>query len=130
MAQLKLLNQEKFLDSIMKVSKHLRYVKIYDLKGNNLYNRKMEGVVDLLTAEQNKIAINHTIESWNFRNTLAEKIGKPRYTMQVFENLRRVLFPFGKNMILIVTFDNASGQQNVIERIQKILSGNYAVPRR
>jgi len=36
----------------------------------------------------------------------------------------RVLFPFGKDMLLIVTLDNAGSPNNIIERIQKILSGN------
>lgn len=125
MSQLKLLNPEKFLDSIMKVSKHLRYATIYDLKGNMLHRRKMDGVVDLLTEEQNKIALNHTIESWNFRNTLSEKIGKPKYTLQVYDNFMRILYPFGEKMLLIVTFDDASGHNDIIERIQKILSGSY-----
>ena len=98
---------------------------IYDLKGNVLHKRKMDGVVNLLTEKENKIALNHTIESWNFRNTLSEKIGKPKYTLQVYENLMRVLFPFEKDMLLIVTLDNAGGQDDIIERIQKILTGNY-----
>ena len=107
----------------MHVSSNVRYVMIYDLKGNRMYKRKMDGVTDLLTEEQNKISINHTIESWNFRNTLSEKIGKPKYTLQVYENLMRVIVPFGKEMLLIVTLDNAGAPYNIIERIQSILSG-------
>lgn len=125
MSQLKLLNNEKFLNSIMHVSSNVRYVMIYDLKGNRMYKRKMDGVTDLLTEEQNKIAINHTLESWNFRNSLSEKIGKPKYTLQVHENLMRVIVPFGKEMLLVVTLDNAGAPYNIIERIQSILSGEF-----
>ncbi len=124
MSQTKLLNEEKFLNSIMNVSPHVRYVMIYDLKGNKLFHRKMDGVVNLLTEEQNKIALNHTIESWNFRNTISEKIGKSKYTLQVYDKLMRVIFPFGKEMLLIVTLDN-KGQKDIIERIQTILSGKF-----
>jgi hypothetical protein len=129
MNQTKLLNNEKFLNSIMNVSGNVRYVMIYDLKGNNLYKRKMDGVVDLLTEEQNKIALQHTIESWNFRNTISEKIGKTKYTLQEYENLMRVIFPFGKEILLIVTLDNAGGPNDIIERIQTILSGEIAESR-
>lgn len=128
MNQLKLLNNEKFLNSIMNVSGHIRYVMIYDLHGKRMYHRKMDGVTDLLTEEQNKMAINHTIESWNFRNTISEKIGKQKYTLQVYENLMRVIFPFGNEMLLIVTLDNAGGPNNIIDRIQAILSGEYVAP--
>lgn len=122
MSQVKLLNNEKFLNSIMHVSSNVRYVMIYDLKGNIMVKRKMDGITDLLTEEQNKIALNHTIESWNFRNSLSEKIGNPKYTLQVYGNLMRVVVPFGKDMLLIVTLDNTGAPYNIIERILSILS--------
>lgn len=112
----------------MNVSPHVRYVMIYDLKGNKIFHRKMDGVVDLLTEEQNKIALNHTIQSWNFRNTISEKIGKSKYTLQVYDKLMRVIFPFGKEMLLIVTLDN-KGQKDIIDRIQTILSGEFTTTR-
>ena len=124
MNQLKLVNEEKFVNSIMNISEHVRYVMIYDLKGNIIHKRKMDGTVDLLTENENKIALKHTIDSWNFRNSISEKIGNAEYTLQVFENLLRVIFPFGKEMLLVVTLDNAERPHDIIERIQKILSGH------
>jgi len=124
MNQLNLVNSEKFLSSIMNISGHVRYVMIYDLKGNILHKQKMDGVVDLLTEGENKIALKHTIDSWNFRNTVSEKIGNAEYTLQVYENLLRCIFPFGKDMLLVVTLDNAEQPNEIIERIQTILSGN------
>jgi hypothetical protein len=124
MSELKLVDQEKFLNSIMNVSGHIRYVMIYDLQGNVILKRKMDGISELLTEKENKIALKHTIDSWTFRNSLSEKIGNARYTLQVYDNLMRALFPFGKDMLLVVTLDNAGNPGNVIERIQKILSWN------
>ncbi|MDH3618075.1 MAG: hypothetical protein OES14_05840 [Nitrosopumilus sp.] len=124
MSEVKLVNEEKFLNSIMNVSGNVRYVMIYDLKGNSIIKRKMDGVTDLLTEKENKIALKHTLESWNFRNAVSEKIGEAKYTLQVYENLLRVIFPFGQEMLLIVTLDNEGNPNNIIERIQTILSGN------
>ncbi len=124
MSQIKLVNQERFLNSIMNVSGNIRYAMIYDLRGNTILKRKMDGVSDHLTEEENKIALKHTIDSWNFRNTLSEKIGTAKYTLQVYENLLRVIFPFSKEMILVVTLDNAGKPNDIIDRIQIIVSGN------
>jgi len=123
MNRLKLVNQDKFLTSIMSMSEHIRYVSIYDLKGNAVYKQKMDGVVDLLTEEENKIAIKHTIDSWNFRKSVAEKIGNAEFTIQVFKKLIRVIFPFEDKLLLIVTLDNEERPNYVIERIQTILFG-------
>jgi hypothetical protein len=124
MNQLKLVNQDKFLNSIMNLSGNVRYVMIYDLKGNTIYKRKMDGVVDLLTEKENKIALKHTIESWNFRNTVSEKIGNANYTLQVYDNLIRIIFPFGNKMLLVITLGNTSDPYHIIDRVQTILSGN------
>ncbi len=124
MNELKLVDQEKFLNSIMHVSGNIRYVMIYDLKGDVIYKRKMDGVEDYLTDTENKIALRHTIESWNFRNSVSQKIGNANYTLQVYDNLMRAVFPFGSKMLLIVTLDNSGAPNEIIQRIQKILSGN------
>ena len=123
MNQLKLVNQEKFLNSIMKISKLIRYVMIYDLNGNTIFKQKMDGVTDLLTEEENKKALKHTIDSWNFRNSVSEKIGMPHYSLQVYDNLIRTIFPFGDNLLLTVTLDNVCVPYDIIDRIQAILSG-------
>ena len=124
---IKLMDQEKFLNSIMHVSGNIRFAVIYDLKGNIILKRKMDGVTDLLTESENKIALKHTIDSWNFRNSVSEKIGNAHYTLQVYDNLMRVIFPFGDKMLLVITLQNAEHPQNVIERIHTILSGNPKV---
>ena len=126
MSALKLVNQEKFLNSILNVSGSIRYVMIYDLKGNTILKRKMDEVTDLLTEKENKVALQHTIDSWKFRNSLSEKIGNANYTLQVFDNLVRAIFPFENEMLLIVTLDNEGKPNDIVERIQTILSGNPA----
>ena len=126
MSALKLVNQEKFLNSILNVSGSIRYVMIYDLKGNTILKRKMDQVTDLLTEKENKVALQHTIDSWNFRNSISEKIGTANYTLQVFDNLIRAIFPFGNEMLLIVTLDNEGSPNDIVDRIQRILSGNLA----
>ena len=107
----------------MHVSGNIRYVMIYDLKGNTIFKRKMDGVVNLLNEEENKTALKHTIESWNFRNSVSEKIGNTNYTLQVYDNLIRAIFPFG-SMLLVVSLDNTGKPNKIIDRIQTILSGN------
>ncbi len=124
MEQLKLVNQEKFLNSIMHISGHIRYVMVYDLEGNTIHKRIMDGITDHLTEKENISALNHTIESWNFRNSLSEKIGSAQYTLQVYDNLIRAIFPVGSEMLLIVTLDNEENPNDIVKRIQTILSGH------
>ena len=122
MNELKIADQEKFLNSIMNISGNIRYVMVYDLQGNAIHKRIMDGITDHLTERENITALQHTIESWNFRTSLSEKIGNTQYTLQVYDNLIRAIFPFGSEMLLIVTLDNAGEPDDIIRRIQMILS--------
>ncbi|QLH04450.1 hypothetical protein C5F49_03295 [Nitrosopumilus oxyclinae] len=122
MNELKIADQEKFLNSIINISGNIRYVMVYDLQGNAIHKRIMDGITDHLTERENITALQHTIESWNFRTSLSEKIGKTQYTLQVYDNLIRAIFPFGSEMLLIVTLDNAGEPGDIIRRIQTILS--------
>lgn len=124
MNELTIVDQEKFLNSIMNISGNIRYVMVYDLQGNMMHKRIMDGITDHLTERENITALKHTIESWNFRNSVSEKIGNAQYTLQVYDNLMRVIFPFGKEMLLIVTLDNAGSPNDIIKHIRTILSGN------
>lgn len=121
MNELNIVDQEKFLNSIMNISGNIRYVMVYDLEGKIIHKRIMDGITDHLTEKENITALNHTIESWNFRNSLSEKIGNAHYTLQVYDNLMRVIFPFGDEMLLIVTLDNAGEPNDIIHRIEKII---------
>ena len=124
MNELTIVDQEKFLNSIINISGNIRYVMVYDLQGNAIHKRIMDGITDHLTERENITALKHTIESWNFRNSLSEKIGNTQYTLQVYDNLMRAIFPFGKEMLLIVTLDNACNPNDIIKHIRTILSGN------
>lgn len=97
---------------------------VYDLEGNTIHKRIMDGITDHLTEKENISALNHTIESWNFRNSLSEKIGSAQYTLQVYDNLIRAIFPVGSEMLLIVTLDNEENPNDIVKRIQTILSGH------
>jgi hypothetical protein len=64
------------------------------------------------------------MSSWQEHTFESEKIGNANYTLQVYDNLMRALFPFGDKMLLVVTLDNTGGPNDIIQRINTILSDN------
>lgn len=48
MEQLNVVDQEKFLNSIMNISGNIRYVMVYDLQGNIIHKRIMDGFLIIL----------------------------------------------------------------------------------
>ena len=46
-----------------------------------------------------------------------DKIGEGLYTLAVYEKLRRATIPLPSGNLLLVTIDNAGGQQQIMEKI-------------
>jgi len=66
---------------------------------------------------------------------LASKIGKGLYAVAAFEKITRITFPLGENNLLFVSLGseqmreniNAGGQQQIVQHVLNILSGDPTV---
>ncbi|PIN82153.1 MAG: hypothetical protein COV65_07955, partial [Nitrosopumilales archaeon CG11_big_fil_rev_8_21_14_0_20_33_24] len=55
----------------------------------------------------------------------AKFLGKNRYVVAVYDNVRRFTVPIDDEHLMLVTLDNKGGQKDMIERILSILEGDY-----
>ncbi len=116
---------ERLLEQIMDTDKHIRYATICDMEGNEVQTRIRDGVTPLLNEDETKETLRYAVNAWKARNKFAPKIGKGKYVLAVYENLRRLTLPLGSNHMLLVTWGTDAGQADIIERIQNMLSGDY-----
>ena len=116
---------EKLLEQIMDTDKHIRYTTVCDMEGNEVQTRIRDGVTPLLNEDETKETLSYAVNAWKSRNKFAPKIGKGKYVLAVYENLRRLTLPLGSNHMLLVTWGTDGGQADIIERIQNMLSGDY-----
>ena len=116
---------EILLEQIMDTDKHIRYATICDMEGNEVQTRIRNGVTPLLNEDETKETLRYAVNAWKSRNKFAPKIGKGKYVLAVYENLRRLTLPLGSNHMLLLTWGTDGGQADIIERIQNLLSGDY-----
>jgi hypothetical protein len=116
---------EKLLDEIMNTDKNIRYATVCDMEGKEAQTRIRDGITPLLNEDETKETLHYAASAWKSRNKFAPKIGKGKYVLAVYENLRRLTLPLGTDHILLVTWGIDGGQADIIERIQNILSGDY-----
>jgi hypothetical protein len=109
----------------MDLDDNIRHARICDMDGNVVCSRKRPGVVNLLTEKETQESLKYSVNSWKFRNQLASKIGKGRYVLAVYENLRRVTMPLGESHLLLVSIDNKGGQMDILGKLENELHGDY-----
>jgi len=95
------------------------------MEGKEIQTRISDGITPLLNEDETKETLHYAVSAWKSRNKFAPKIGKGKYVLAVYENLRRLTLPLGTDHMLLVTWGIDGGQADIIERIQNILSGDY-----
>ena len=118
------MDYQRFLDTIMSLDENIRYGTICDMDGNVVCTTKREGVEIYLNPEETKETLQHAVTAWKSRMKYYDKIGKGKYTVSVYEKLRRATFPIKDDHLLLVTVDNQGGHQ-IIDRILNQLYGDY-----
>ena len=73
-------------------------------------------------------SIRRAVDSWKSRNQVDEYLGKGRYVLAVYDNVKRVTLRLDDEHVMTVALDNRGGQKDIVERIMAVLGGDYTVP--
>jgi hypothetical protein len=104
-------------EEIMNSDPNIRLVTICDLNGKIMYSDHRQGVKNLLTPEESKKSLELAVNAWKTRSTLAPKIGKGKYVLAEYEQLKRITMPLGDNHLIYVTTEVRSDHSALINRI-------------
>ncbi len=111
----------KIYDYIMNLDPNIRLVTICDLNGKIRYSDHREGVENLLNPEESRKSLKLALDSWKVRGELAQKIGKGKYVLAEYENIKRISMPFGDNHLLYVTTNVKADHSKIISGIGNIV---------
>ncbi|MGI0087756.1 MAG: hypothetical protein ACREBI_07320 [Nitrosotalea sp.] len=115
---------QKILGNIMDTDHHIRYATICDMEGNEVGKTVREGVTPMLNDEEHKETLRYAVSAWKTRAKFAPKIGKGKYVLAVYENLRRLTMPLGTKHLLLITWGTDGGTQDIVTHIQNMFSGD------
>lgn len=115
----------KLYQDIMKLDPKIRLVTICDKDGRVMYSEHREGVRNLLTPEESKKSLELSVNAWKTRNELATKIGKGKYVLAEYEQIKRITMPLGHddddNHLLYITTEPEADHSNIIRGIGELV---------
>lgn len=123
---------EELLQRIMDSDVNIRHTIVADLDGNISTVNHRDGVTNFLSNDETAASLKRAAEAWKARKQLAPKIGKGMYAVAAFEKITRITFPLGEKNLLFVSMGsekmrtdfNAGGQQQIVQHVMNILSGD------
>jgi len=106
-----------FLNRLFNLDKNIRFVAVANKSGDILAKATKSDTNLFLSPDETQETIHHAIKAWKSREKHYPKIGDGLYTLAVYEKLRRATIPLPSGNLLLVTIDNAGGQQQIMEKI-------------
>ena len=106
-----------FLNRLFNLDKNIRFVAVANKSGDILAKATKSDTNLFLSPDETQETIHHAITAWKSREKHYPKIGDGLYTLAVYEKLRRATIPLPSGNLLLVTIDNAGGQQQIMEKI-------------
>jgi hypothetical protein len=105
------------VNRLFNLDTNIRFVAIANKSGEILVKGSKPDTNLFLSPEETQETIHHAITAWKSREKHYAKIGDGLYTLAVYEKLRRATIPLPSGNLLLVTIDNAGGQQQIMEKI-------------
>lgn len=117
---------EDRLDRILSLDDNIRFVAVGDMEGNLVAHKAKPGLTTYLEISDTRKTLKHSVTAWRSRMDHYDKIGSGLYTLAVYEKVRRVTVPLKSGNILLTTFGNEGGQQQIIDKIlNEVLYHDY-----
>ncbi|MXX20679.1 MAG: hypothetical protein F4Y82_01075 [Cenarchaeum sp. SB0665_bin_23] len=119
-------NYEDRLDRVLGLDDSIRFVAVADMEGNLIAHKAKPGLATYLDISDTKMTLKHSVAAWKSRMNHYDKIGAGLYTLAVYEKLRRVTVPLKSGNLLLATFGNEGGQQQIIDKVlNEVLYHDY-----
>jgi hypothetical protein len=116
---------EDVCQSIIDLDKTIRFAGIANIQRTIISAKYRAGLVPLLTQEETIESVEHSILRMSTRRLMEEKLGKTIYSITLYEKVKRVVIPIGKDgdFILMVSFDNEADHDSIIRnKIMPLIS--------
>ena len=108
---------ENLVNRLFNLDENIRFVAVANKSGEILAKGSKPNIPLFLSPEETQETLHHAITAWKSREKHYPKIGEGLYTLAVYEKLRRATIPLPSGNLLLVTIDNAGGQQQIMDKI-------------
>jgi len=106
---------EKIFDEIFNIDINIRYIGVF--RNGKLYGKVRKGVKTYLDEEETKLSIVQAVRRWEERKAWESKIGRPLYTLTMYEKVKRITMQIDENTILLMSTDIESEHEKILLRI-------------
>ncbi len=121
------MDYEKLCSQIFMIDPKIRFVAVYDFWAERIAGGMKEGLDSHLAEKITINSVNQALLRWKSRKTMEEWIGKAKYAMAEYEQVKRLTFYCNENELLLVSTEPDADHESIIKNIKKLLSDSSLV---
>lgn len=103
-------------EKLLKVGTGVRVVTICDMNGKLVYHARKKTTQNKLSPAESKASLEMAASQWKKRKQLARKLGKCKYAIAEYDEVKRITLPAGPKHLLYVTTTPKFDHQKIIKR--------------
>lgn len=112
------MDAETAAEKVLKLSPSIRVVTICDMNGKLVYHARRRSVKNRLSPAESKTSLKMSANAWKTRKALARKLGKCKYAMAEYQQVKRIVMPAGKNHLLYVTCNPNLDHRKILSKVK------------
>ena len=109
-------------DTIFECDSSIRFVGVCTLQGKLLDAQYRDGISPLLSDRGLQFAAMKSAIRANTRVGDNEDVGNPIYSVTAYENVKRATIPFGKDLLLLISFEKNQEESKIMEKVLEIIN--------
>jgi hypothetical protein len=119
------MDYDELCKRIMDLDKQIRFVGILGKNGDIIWGGLKEGVGGFLTPNEVKMSLHYAAQRWETRKNLSYKIGRPQYSMTVYEKIKQFSIPMTNNDLLLISSEPQIEHEKLLEKILHLINENF-----
>lgn len=113
---------DELCKKIMNLDNKVRFAGILGKNGDIISGGLREGVDGFLTPNEAKMSLHYASQRFETRKNLSYKIGRPKYSLTVYEKIKQFSIPLNNNDILLISAELDGEHEKLIEKTLNLIN--------
>ena len=114
------MNQYEIIEKCLNISHKVRFVGIYD--NGQLYHKTQNNIQTYLSPSETERSCIQALLRYKTRLLLSDQIGKPIWSITMYEKLYRVTIPIRHNVLMLLSMEISSDPLDICAKIIEIIN--------
>jgi len=119
------IDYDRFCKEAMCVNSKIRFAAILNRNGEKIAGGYRENTSSYLSPDEVKKSLYYAFKRWEYRGTLAHRIGETVYSVTEYEKVKQITIPIGKTNLLLISAEINANHSKILEKVCLLIDEHF-----